>query len=137
MTRRDFERLVARAIHMIPDEFLRRVDNLSFQIEDWADAETLNEAGLRDPRDLLGHYRGCPLPERTHQYQDLADVITIYQQAVEDCHRRTGTGLLRIVGETVLHELAHYFGFDEEAMDEIEQWWQRTDGDGIGGPGDS
>jgi len=127
LKRQDFARLVERVIASIPADFLREIENLSFQIEDWADAETLSEVGFDDPRDLLGYYRGCPLPERTHEYHDLPDVIIIYQQAVENYRNETDAPLLRIIRETVLHELAHYFGFSEEEMDVIEQIWAASD----------
>lgn len=128
MNRRDFGRLVERVIASIPADFLREVKNLSFQIEDWADAETLAEVGFDDPRDLLGYYQGWPLDERTHEYSSLPDVITIYQRAVENYRDETGESLTRIVRETVIHELAHYFGFSEEEMDAIERLWAAAAG---------
>jgi len=127
LNRSDFEHLVERAIRSIPGEFLDRIDNLTFQVEDWADAETLDEVGFDDSRDLLGYYRGWPLSERTHEYSSLPDVITIYQQAVENYRNESGEPLVKIIRETVIHELAHYFGFSEEEMDEIEQLWAGED----------
>ena len=124
MRRKDFERLVERAIARIPKEFLAQIENLSFQVEDWADDDTLDEVGFEDPRDLLGYYRGWPLSERTHQYGScLPDVITIYQAAVEEYAAETGEPLLKVIRETIIHELAHYFGFSEEQMDRIEDLW--------------
>lgn len=124
MNRRSFEKLVERAIAGIPREFLSRVQNLSFQVEDWADPETLVEVGFDDPRDLLGYYRGWPLSERSHDYGHcLPDVIVIYQGAVENEVRESGDPILRVIRETVMHELAHYFGFSEEEMDAIESLW--------------
>lgn len=124
MRRKDFERLVERAITRIPPEFLAQLKNLSFQVEDWADDDTLDEVGFDDPRDLLGYYRGWPLSERTHDYGScLPDVITIYQAAVEAYAAETGEPLLKVVRETIIHELAHYFGFSEEQMDQIEALW--------------
>ncbi|MBE0596983.1 MAG: metallopeptidase family protein [Desulfuromonadales bacterium] len=129
MTRGDFERLVETAIGTVPPDFLAKVENLSFQVEDWADEETLTEVGFDDPRDLLGYYRGWPLDQRTHDYgQCLPDVITIYQGAVENLRQETGDPLLKIIRETVIHELAHYFGFSEEEMDEIEAHWAAGEG---------
>jgi predicted Zn-dependent protease with MMP-like domain len=122
--RKDFERQLERAIAAIPREFLARVENLSFQVEDWADPETLEEVGFDDPRDLLGFYRGWPLPERTHDYvQHSPDVIIIYQGAVEEYVAETGEPLLKVIRETLIHELAHYFGFSEAQMDRIEDLW--------------
>lgn len=124
MKRYDFERVVERAIAAIPREYLDRVENLTFQVQDWADAETLAEVGFEDSRDLLGYYRGWPLDERTHEYGScLPDVIVIYQGAVENHRRETGEPLVKIVGETIMHELAHYFGFSEAEMEKIERFW--------------
>jgi len=130
MRRKDFERLVERAIARIPREFLAQIENLSFQVEDWADDDTLDEVGFDDPRDLLGFYRGWPLSERTHQYGScLPDVITIYQAAVEEYAAETGEPLLKVIRETIIHELAHYFGFSEEQMDRIEDLWAGEEAD--------
>jgi predicted Zn-dependent protease with MMP-like domain len=111
----------------VPSPASRRaaqVENLSFQVEDWADDDTLDEVGFDDPRDLLGFYRGWPLSERTHEYGScLPDVITIYQAAVEEYAAETGEPLLKVIRETIIHELAHYFGFSEEQMDQIEDLW--------------
>jgi predicted Zn-dependent protease with MMP-like domain len=124
MRRKDFERLVERAISRIPREFLAQIENLSFQVEDWADNDTLDEVGFDDPRDLLGYYRGWPLSERTHEYGScLPDVITIFQAAVEEYAAETGEPLLKVIRETIIHELAHYFVFSEEQMDRIEDLW--------------
>ncbi len=124
MRRKDFARLVERTIARIPQEFLAQVENLSFQVEDWADDDTLEEVGFDDPRELLGYYRGWPLSERTHDYGScLPDVITIYQAAVEEYADETGDPLQKVIRETIIHELAHYFGFSEEEMDRIEDLW--------------
>lgn len=124
MSRSEFEALVEQAIAQVPKDFLDRVENLSFQVSDWADGEMLAEVGFDDPRDLLGLYRGWPLTERTHDYSScLPDVILIFQGAVENYVAETGESVLRVIRETIIHELAHYFGFSEAEMDEIEALW--------------
>lgn len=129
MNRRQFERAVERAIAAIPGEFGRHIDNLTFLVEDWADAETLAEVGFDDPRDLLGYYQGVPLPERSVEFgSTLPDTITIYRGAVENHVQETGQPLSRVLRETVIHELAHYFGFSEDQMDRIEELWRDRQG---------
>jgi len=124
VNRAAFQRLVAAVLRQIPRAFRERIDNLSVQVEDWADAETLAEAGLGDPAELLGYYRGWPLTERGHDYGScLPDVITLYQRAIEDEARLSGLSLEQVTRETLIHELGHYFGFDEAQMDEIERLW--------------
>lgn len=130
MTRGEFETLVERAIRMVPRDFLDRVENLSFQVADWAEEDILAEVGFDDPRDLLGFYTGWPLTERGHEYGNcLPDVILVFQGAVENYVAETGEPVLRVIRETIIHELAHYFGFSEEEMDEIEALWAALPGD--------
>lgn len=126
MNRRQFERAVERAVSGLPEYFLSRIDNVVFQVEEWADEETLDEVGFSDPRDLLGYYRGYPLPERSHDLAgQLPDVITLYRAAILNHAAETGDPLTLVLRETILHELAHYFGFSEDEMDEIEAHWER------------
>lgn len=130
MTRGEFTTLVERAISTVPQVFLDRVENLSFQVADWAEEDILAEVGFDDPRDLLGFYAGWPLTERGHQYGNcLPDVILIFQGAVESYVAESGEPVMRVIRETILHELAHYFGFSEEDMDEIEALWAGQPGD--------
>jgi len=123
--------MVERAIRSIPGEFMARVHNLSFHVEEWPDAETLEEVGFDDPLDLLGFYRGCPLPERSLEFPlGLPDQIILYQKSIEKYALETGDPVSRVIRETIIHELAHYFGFSEEQMDLIEKDWA----DNSGGP---
>jgi len=124
VNRRTFEKLVERAIARIPAEFLARVENLTFQVEGWAPPEVLDEVGFDDERDLLGYYRGWALPERGTSYGSAPpDTIILYQYAIEDYVAETGEPLIKVIRETVVHELAHYFGFSEEEMERIEALW--------------
>lgn len=128
MNRDNFSALVERLLANIPEEFLARIENLSFQVEDWADPDTLEEAGLEDSRELLGFYRGWPLTERGHDYGScLPDVISIYQGAIELYVAETGLPPARVIRETIVHELGHYFGFSEEEMDRVEELWASSD----------
>lgn len=128
MHRRNFEKLVKRQWRKIPDSFREKVSNLSLQVEDWADKETLASVGFGSPEDLLGLYRGWPLPERGNDYGScLPDVITLYQGAIEEEARSSGNPVGQVIRETLVHELAHYFGFSEEEMDTFEAIWRGED----------
>ncbi|PLX92771.1 MAG: neutral zinc metallopeptidase [Desulfuromonas sp.] len=119
-----FSRQAQAALAMIPETFLRQVENLSLQIEEWADSEVLADLGMDDPCELLGFYNGWPLDERGSEYGNcLPDIITLYQGAIEAYAVEHGLPLTRVIAETIIHELAHYFGFSEEEMDEIEAFW--------------
>ena len=120
MTRRQFEALVERALRRLPKKFKTKVANIAVVVEDWADDATLAEMGIEPPDTLYGLYRGVDLTRRDSSYGNvLPDTITIYQGPIEeDCEDQEE--MADLVRETVVHELGHYFGLDDETMHRIE-----------------
>jgi predicted Zn-dependent protease with MMP-like domain len=120
MTRGQFERLVDRALRKLPRAFKERLANVAVVVEDWADDETLADMGIEPPDTLYGLYRGVDLTHRDSSYANvLPDTITIYQGPIEeDC--ATEEEMAEVVRETVIHEIGHYFGLDDETMHRIE-----------------
>ncbi len=120
MTRRQFEALVERALRRLPRPFKDKLANIAVVVEDWADDETLAEMGIEPPDTLYGLYRGVDLPHRDSSYGNvLPDTVTIYQGPIEeDCADQAE--MAQVVRETVIHELGHYFGLDDETMHRIE-----------------
>src|SRR5690242_15393972 len=85
MTRREFERVVEKAMRGLPKGFRERIKNIAVVVEDWADAGTLEEMGIEPPDTLYGLYRGVDLTQRDSSYGNvLPDVITIYQGPIEE-----------------------------------------------------
>jgi predicted Zn-dependent protease with MMP-like domain len=120
VTRRQFEVLVDRALRKLPKTFRQRISNIAVVVEDWADAETLAEMGIEPPDTLYGLYRGIDLTRRDSSYGNvMPDVITIYQGPIEE-DAVDEQEMAEIVRETVVHELGHYFGLDDETMHRIE-----------------
>jgi predicted Zn-dependent protease with MMP-like domain len=120
MTRRQFEALVDKALRKLPKKFKQRVSNIAVVVEDWADPETLAEMGIEPPDTLYGLYRGIDLTRRDSSYGNvMPDVITIYQGPIEE-DAVDEQEMAEIVRETVVHELGHYFGLDDETMHRIE-----------------
>ena len=110
MSREEFEDLVAEALDEIPDELARLVDNVVFVVED--DVPQGEEP-------LLGLYEGVPLTERGSWYAGvLPDRITIYRNPIlEICD--TEDDVLDEVHITVVHEIAHHFGIDDDRLHEL------------------
>jgi len=127
MTRVEFERLVAEAIKLIPQRFRREMKNLALVVEEAPSAELLEEMEIEPPDSLYGLYQGTPLPERTWGFgNNLPDRITIYQQPIEeDCDDEDE--MRAVIGETLIHEVGHYFGMSEEQIEEIEEHYWRGD----------
>ena len=120
MTRRQFEALVERSLRKLPRTFKDRIKNVAVVVEDWADDETLADVGIEPPDTLYGLYRGVDLTRRDSGYGNvLPDTVTIYQGPIEeDCDDEDE--MAELVRETVIHEIGHYFGLDDETMHRIE-----------------
>jgi predicted Zn-dependent protease with MMP-like domain len=131
MTRAQFERLVAEAVTLIPKRFRREMQNLALIVEDEPSPQLLAEMEIEAPDSLYGLYQGTPLPERSSGYGNhLPDVITIFQGPIEeDCDDEDE--VRAVVGETLIHEVGHYFGLSEEEIEEIEERYWRGDTLGV------
>jgi predicted Zn-dependent protease with MMP-like domain len=120
MTRRQFEALVEKALRRLPRPFKDKLANVAVVVEDWPDDETLAEMEIEPPDTLYGLYRGVDLTNRDSSYGNvLPDTVTIYQGPIEeDCVDEAE--MAQVVRETVMHEIGHYFGLDDETMHRIE-----------------
>jgi predicted Zn-dependent protease with MMP-like domain len=125
MTREAFKQLVAEAVMLIPKRFRREMKNLALVVEDDPPPELLDEMEIEPPDSLYGLYHGTPLPERTWGFGNtLPDRITIYQRPIEeDCE--DDDEIRAVIGETLIHEVGHYFGMSEEEIEEIEEKYWR------------
>jgi predicted Zn-dependent protease with MMP-like domain len=121
VTRAQFEALVERALRRLPRAFKDRLANVAVVVEDWADDATLAEMGIEPPDTLYGLYRGVDLTRRDSSYGNvLPDTVTIYQRPIEeDCADEQE--MSELVRETVIHEIGHYFGLDDETMERLEE----------------
>jgi len=115
--RESFERLVARALDELPEEFAARLDNVAVVVEEEPDTEDLRQMGI-DPdegEDLFGLYHGTPLIERDSYYSNIPDRIVIYMGPLTR-YCRTPQEIVREVKLTVIHEIGHHFGLSDEEM---------------------
>ena len=121
MTHSEFEALVERALRTLPRQFKEKIANVAVVVEDWADDETLRELGIDPPDTLYGLYRGTDLTRRDSSYGNvLPDTIHIFQGPIEeDCE--AAEEMAELVRDTVIHEIGHYFGLDDDTMEGIEQ----------------
>ena len=126
MTRHAFEKLVAEAVTLIPARFRREMKNLALVVEDEPDSELLEEMEIEPPDSLYGLYQGTPLTERHWDFGNhLPDRITIYQRPIEEDCGGDEDEIRAVIGETLIHEVGHYFGLSEEEIEAIEeQYWR-------------
>lgn len=106
--RRDFEKLVADALDAMPPQLMRFMDNVAVVVEDRHPTE-----------DLLGLYEGIPLTEREdYGGMVMPDVVTLYRLPLCEFVRDEAE-LVEEVTVTVVHEIAHHFGIDD---DKLHEW---------------
>jgi len=125
MTRERFRALVAAAIDSIPARFANHVRNVAIVIEEAPSAELLEEMDIAPPDTLLGLYQGTPLTERRWDHgNDLPDRVLLFQRPIEDDAAEDGD-VVGVIGETLIHELGHYFGMSEDEIMAIEdRYWR-------------
>jgi predicted Zn-dependent protease with MMP-like domain len=119
MERDTFERLVERSLKRLPKKFLDVLKNITIEVESEPPDDVLDDLGIEDDG-LYGLYQGTPLTEREWNYGNvLPDRITIYQGPIER-DAQNDEEVEEIVLDTVVHEIGHYFGFDDETLYNIE-----------------
>lgn len=125
MTRAEFERHVADALGTIPRRFRTAMSNIAIVVEDEPADELLDEMGLGPDDTLFGLYQGIPLTERQWAHGNaLPDRILLFQGPHER-ESEDDDDLIASIGETLIHEIGHYFGLSEEEIEAIEdQYWR-------------
>ncbi|MEO2167630.1 MAG: metallopeptidase family protein [bacterium] len=116
ISRERFRGLVTEALDGIPQRIGASIANVEVVVEDEPGAELVTELGYDPEADsLFGLYQGVPLDERDGGVPALPDRIVIYYLPLIDAHRDE-YHLRREVRRTVIHELGHYFGFDDRHL---------------------
>lgn len=117
---REFEDAVLSALKKLPKLLKNKMENIDVVVEEEASPETLEDMGLRSPRELLGLYQGIPLDRRGFYYGNvLPDKITLFKNSIESTCR-SKEEVEKKVREVVIHEVGHYFGLDDERLEELE-----------------
>jgi predicted Zn-dependent protease with MMP-like domain len=125
MTRAEFERHVAEALASIPRRFRDAMQNIVIVVEREPSAELLADMEIEPPETLFGLYQGTPLTERSWGFGNaLPDRILLFQGPHER-EAEDDDDLVVSIGETLIHEIGHYFGLSEEEIEAIEERYWR------------
>jgi predicted Zn-dependent protease with MMP-like domain len=112
----EFDRLVEAAYRRIPGRFRHRMKNIAVVVEPEPTTAQLTRARVSQRGTLLGLYEGCPLTHRSvFESFAMPDRITVFQGPHERL-ARSPEHLERLIEETTWHEVAHYFGMDEQRV---------------------
>lgn len=117
MERARFRRLVHGALRSLPAELSDQLENVEIVIRREPSTDEIREAGLRPGDQLFGLYVGTPRTERGDYQLTLPDRIVIYQGPLE--RAVPPRDIPREVVTTVVHELGHHFGIDDDRLEEL------------------
>ena len=119
VSRKEFDRIVVRAIRRIPEEIRDHLDNILISVQKRPSSELLDEMGIPADETLLGVFQGTPLAERSVMAPPLfPDTIFLFQDPlIEAC--ASIEELEEEIEITVVHELAHFLGFSEEDLEKL------------------
>lgn len=105
----------------IPAVLRDQTAGVAILIVEFADAETLQEMGIKSPFDLLGLYSGVPLNHKSVNDVPLdQDRIFLYRQPILAYWRETGESLQNVVRHVLIHEIGHHFGLSDADMEALE-----------------
>lgn len=111
-----FGEMMEEALHDIPSPFKEKIENLAFMAEPYPSESDLGRVGLDDKYSLLGIYSGVPYTHRNTYYMNTTpDRIILFQKNIERyCDNEDE--LKEKIREVLIHEIAHYFGMDEDQV---------------------
>jgi predicted Zn-dependent protease with MMP-like domain len=112
---REFEALVEEALGGVPESFRRYLDNLVVVVEEEPSDEDYDETDTPDEEELFGIFRGAPFFERDRAITNLPAQIAIFRGPILRTCATRGEAV-REIRETVVHELGHLLGLDDEGM---------------------
>ena len=117
LTAAEFDRAIAEALDDVPEEFRVHLDNVIVEAWEHPSEELMRQEDV--PDDLLGLYVGCPLEDKLLEGGPLLPdrVLVFRRNLCEMCETRDE--LLEEIRITVLHEIGHHFGLDEDRLEEL------------------
>jgi len=119
-TRDEFDGLVREAIESLPPALRDRISNVAIVVENAPSPAQLRRQGVPPGDTLLGLYEGIPLTQRTAHYGNVVpDKITLFQAPIEAAAGYDPRRIQEQVRRTVWHEIAHYFGIDDDRLEEL------------------
>lgn len=111
----EFDALVEQALSGVPERFRRYLDNVIVVVEDEPTDEDYDETDTRDEDELFGIFRGAPYFERNQSVTELPAQIALFRGPIlRSCATRGEA--VREIRDTVVHELGHLLGLDDEEM---------------------
>ena len=110
----------------LPPAFRDPAREVAIRVADWPDEQMLRELGIADPLELTGVYEGIPLTGKSVFDQPMQpDCIWLFRRPIlAELAERPEVTLEELVAHVTVHEFAHHFGWSDEDIATIDQWWE-------------
>ncbi|WP_408648430.1 metallopeptidase family protein [Thalassococcus lentus] len=120
-----FERYARAAVEQFPEPFRTLAAAVVLRVEDWPPENILHEMQIAEPLELTGLYEGIPITEKSvSDPAPLPDTIWLFREPILDEWRNRGdVDLETLVAHVTVHEFAHHFGWSDNDIAKIDQWW--------------
>lgn len=121
----DIESMALAAVEALPEAFRLPARGVALRVEDFATDAMLDELGIESPFELTGLYDGIPLIQKSVSDQpDRPDTVWLFRRAIlDEWTDRGDVALADLVAHVMVHELAHHFGWSDEDIATIDEWW--------------
>ncbi|MFV0386130.1 metallopeptidase family protein [Paracoccus sp. (in: a-proteobacteria)] len=122
----EIEAMARQAVATLPVRFVGHAQDVAIRVAEFAPDDVLDELQIDDPFELTGLYDGIPLTEKSVSDQPAApDIVWLFRRPLLDEWAARGNVTLgELVSHVVVHELAHHFGWSDEAIASIDRWWE-------------
>jgi predicted Zn-dependent protease with MMP-like domain len=125
MTNEEIGTTIEKALAAVPEKFRERLENLAIVVEDSDERRERRGSDEEELCNLLGVYEGLPLSDFAGDRSGmLPDKITLFRDVILEEAEHHQIPVEEVVRHTVWHEIAHYFGFDEEGAQVLETKWE-------------
>lgn len=120
----EIEQLARETLAKLPHAFRKAAADVVIQVGEFADDETLEELDA-EPFDLTGIYQGVPITEKSSMDQPIGpDTVWLFRRPILDEWAERGDVTIEdLVRHVTIHELAHHFGWSDDDIAAIDQWW--------------
>ncbi|WP_164660109.1 metallopeptidase family protein [Tropicibacter sp. Alg240-R139] len=120
-----FERVALETVAGFPPAFRAGAQNVVLRVVDWPPAQMIEEMNLLHPIELTGSYVGIPMTQKSmFDMAPQADVVWLFREPIlAEWRLREGVELDQLIAHVVVHEFAHHFGWSDEDIAIIDQWW--------------
>lgn len=114
----DIYSMAHKVLEELPEKYRPFISNITIRIENYPDMKTLDNLHLKNRYDLLGLYKGIPLPHKKLSSQNTpSDIIYLFRCPLIRYARENEESIKELVTHVMIHEVGHHFGFTDEELE--------------------